>query len=124
MRGDHILPRKYQQPAKRRKGRKQSRPNVPAVRASAKDVDLASAASGMGMDGLPLERQGANSSPSEAERSSQTDQPRVVSEASSNLGQMLWRDYSYVRADFRNFIWIAASVLVSLLVAATFLRWI
>ena len=94
------------------------------MRAAAKDVDLASATSGVGIDGLPLERRGANSSPSEAARSSQTAQPRVVSEASSDPGQMLRRDYSYVRADFRNFIWIAASVLIGLLVAATFLRWI
>lgn len=94
------------------------------MRASAKDVDLASATSGMGMDGLPLERRRANSSPSEAAHSSQTAQPGVVSEASSNLGQLFRRDYYYVRADLRNFIWIAASVLVSLLVAATFLRWI
>ena len=94
------------------------------MRASAKGVDLASDTSGMAMDGLPLEQRRANSSPSEAAHSSQTAQPGVVSEASPNLGQLLWRDYSYVRADFRNFIWIAVSVLVGLLVAAAFLRWI
>lgn len=92
--------------------------------ASAKDVDLASAIDGVGLDGLPLERRRATSGPSEAEHLSQTAQQSVGSEARSNLGHLLQRDYSYVRTDFRNFIWIVAFVLAGLLVTATFLRWI
>ena len=93
--------------------------------ASAKDVDLSSTISGVGLDGLPLERRRASSSPSEAAHVPQTAQQGVVSEAtSSNPGNLLRRDHSYVRTDFRNFIWIAVFVLVGLLVATTFLRWI